>query len=457
MALDMTPYPVGMVPDQLVRNLFAQETISEKIRLRLAALEMTTVLRISMMSDNPTGALAEFETLLEATDWPATAAAKKSESYKLKAVWSGATVLAKTQAEQQLVYAADPSKIPTIPESDRLSYRAAWIARHPGHELHEHNEPHPRFVDRLHRDWRHHSRVMFYELLEMRVLADKVITRSAWATTAESLLQAVKEDMPGAPVNSADQALERLHAFFVGLGFCNIWPHEQYLVVAMPYINKLKKFYRDNNECLLHLTKADSKIRKAVNRVMMEDLSKTYAAAFAGVLKDGHHYWDSAKLEADSDKFNSPSRPGTKRGAQEPSSNSHGSPMSQSAKRRQRKANAKPSPSGNSYSPPAQSWGGGGGGKASGGGGKNGPKGGKASGKGGGGGGKSGKSPGKSGGPTQLPAHELEAIMTALQEPRNSKVCKFFNSSRGCNLGDGCRFTHKCCACGAAHPMVGNH
>ena len=53
----------------------------------------------------------------------------------------------------------------------------------------------------------------------------------------------------------------------------------------MPFLNKLKKFYRDNHESLIHLTKADSKVRKAVNKLMMEDLSKTYAAAFAEVLE----------------------------------------------------------------------------------------------------------------------------------------------------------------------------
>ena len=73
-----------------------------------------------------------------------------------------------------------------------------------------------------------------------------------------------------------------------------------------------------------------------------------------------------------------------------------------------------------------------------------------------GGGGKSGKSS-KAGGSPPMPAHELESIMQALQDPRYSKVCRFYNSSRGCSLGDGCKFTHKCCSCGGGHPMVGNH
>ena len=94
--LDMTAYPAGTAPDQLVKNLFAQGNFYPKIRLKLAEKELTTVLRISMLADNPAAALKEFEEFLEAGDWPTEAAAKKCETIKLKAVWSGATVLAKT-------------------------------------------------------------------------------------------------------------------------------------------------------------------------------------------------------------------------------------------------------------------------------------------------------------------------------------------------------------------------
>ena len=45
----------------MVKNLFAQENIYPKIRLKLAAKELTTVLRISMLADNPAAALKEFE------------------------------------------------------------------------------------------------------------------------------------------------------------------------------------------------------------------------------------------------------------------------------------------------------------------------------------------------------------------------------------------------------------
>ena len=51
----------------------------------------------------------------------------------------------------------------------------------------------------------------------------------------------------------------------------------------------------------------------------------------------------------------------------------------------------------------------------------------------------------------------MTLIMTALEDPRNRKVCRFYNSSKGCSLGDGCQWTHKCATCGAAHAMVGNH
>ena len=442
MHLDTTIYPVGFVPEQLLKNLMAKERLFAGIRLAWAMREMTTIQRMAVVGDTATEAFTNLSTLLQESDWPAAPSAREPETFKIKAIWAQSVLIAKKQAEQEVLYSSDPSKVPVIPESDRLCYRSAWLTQHPGHELHEFNEPHPRFIDRIHRDWKVHSRILFYELLEMRVLADRVISRQAIRTTTDQLLQAVAEDMPGAPVNSCDQALDRLHSFFVALEFCTIWGPDNYYQVACRYINRLKKFYRDNGDSLLHLTKADSKFRKAVDKVMQEDLSKTYAAAFLELLEKGHHLWDSAKLEADVDRYSGGSRAGTKRS--QPDSPAASSPASASAKRRQRKAAAKARPQVQSQLPWGSPAKGKGGGKSKGG--KSGQ--GKNTTKGG---------AGKSASSGSIPAAEMTLIMTALEDPRNRKVCRFYNSSKGCSLGDGCQWTHKCATCGAAHAMVGNH
>ena len=179
MHLDTTVYPVGQAPEQLLKNLMAKEQLFSGIRLGWARREMTTIQRMAVVGDTATEAFNNLSALLEGTDWPAAPAAKDSETFKIKAIWAQSVLIAKKQAEQEVLYSSDRSKVPVIPESDRLCYRAAWLTKHPGHELHEFNEPHPRFIDRIHRDWKAHSRILFYELLEMRVLADKVISRQA--------------------------------------------------------------------------------------------------------------------------------------------------------------------------------------------------------------------------------------------------------------------------------------
>ena len=101
----------------------------------------------------------------------------------------------------------DLSKIPVIPDHERILMRQAWRREHPELDLHEACEPHPRFVDRVRRDWALHGRVANYRVTELRVKTDVIDYKPAAMLNLEELVKTVREEVPAAKVAKARKLL----------------------------------------------------------------------------------------------------------------------------------------------------------------------------------------------------------------------------------------------------------
>ena len=88
MHLDTTIYPVGFVPEQLLKNLMAKERLFAGIRLAWAMREMTTIQRMAVVGDTATEAFTNLSTPLQESDWPAAPSAREPETFKIKAIWA---------------------------------------------------------------------------------------------------------------------------------------------------------------------------------------------------------------------------------------------------------------------------------------------------------------------------------------------------------------------------------
>ena len=375
-SVDSTDYGKRPRPEQQLRNLFATLRIHTPIRLKLAAAGVVTLKLIAMTGSDPDSALAGLSEFLTAEDWP-TGGMERLERLKIKALWDSAKAQAATLDLQQAKYAEDPTKIPMIAENERLLMRANWVAAHPTHELSDYNEPHPRFLEKVRRDWIIHGRVVLYDLLEIRVKHDKVITKAAVYATCDKLLQAVQEELPGSPADTAEQVFDRLHAMFVTFEYCQILEPLQYETLSLRYLRELRAFHREHGSHLALLVKVDTKLRRFVDKEAVKNFTKPYVDIFLDVLQNKKYLWDSALVDFEAHRFSTPTR-STKRTSDELSSES---PAASPGKRPGKKARQRAAKAKGKAAPPSQQHKGGkGGGK---GGGKSSPPSGKGTSKGG--------------------------------------------------------------------------
>ena len=174
------------------------------------------------------------------------------------------------KATLEAKYSDDPAKIPVVPEHERTLMRVAWKAAHPELDLHEHNEPHPRLVDRVKRDWTVHGRVLLYTLMEIRVRADVIHYMTAAAVTLDDLVRTVKEEVPQARVDSEEQVLDRIHAMFVAFEYLKIVTPAQFRAIGLKYLSELRRFRRVHPGVKTLVT-ADTLIRGMVEHDLVEN------------------------------------------------------------------------------------------------------------------------------------------------------------------------------------------
>jgi hypothetical protein len=418
-ALDTTKYDPKATPHLQLRALFAQQNLDGALRKALADRGFISVELLANAGDSATAALNTI-TGLVTEGWP-EGSGRPMEEIKLKAVWDAARQIATSKGQQAAKYAEDPSKIPSIPENERVVMRQAWTAAHRGHDLHDWNEPHPRFLDRVKRDWQLHGRVPFYEISEIRVVADKVITKPAVALQADKLLQFIEQEQPGAPVNSSDQLFDRLHALFVALEMLTIFQVEEFYTVSTRYMQELRLFFRHHDEDVQLAVKTDRLLRKEAQHLSLLDPAKDYASCILEVLTTKQYLWGAALVEVETARL---------KGAAHPAKRQADSPVAQGSvatppKKRRRKGKAAaaspPSAAKHQQSHKAQ--------KAA----PSPPKGGKGDSK-------------------RVPQAEMNSLWELARANSDKQICKFYNSSVGCSRGSGCSFKHVCLKCNQKHP-----
>jgi hypothetical protein len=432
MALDTTVYTdaAGLAlrhpPHLKLRGLFARYLIPERIRLSIARhVESADISVMANLHDDLEESIVTLNAICENTLWAGPPGIQNLDKTRVKALIGAAKELAKGALESESKAFDDPMKYPAIPENDKLLMRTGWLRNHQGLELNKWNTPHSRFIDRIKADFGRNGRVRYYQLQEIRVEAEEIKSRPAVQLHCDNILQAVQQELPGSTVDSAQQLFERVFALFVALEFVEIFTPALFLSPGLKYYYQLQTFHRDHGQQLAYVLMADTKIRREVDRLTVEDPAISFAEAFNRVLDNHKYLWDSAISQVETDKLTSRSHQ-----VKRPADPTAASPPSKRAKKK-----SKGSPKGRkqvNLVPNRSS-----GGKGA--------------------GGRQPSAASESSSPRKIPRPEMDKIMSFIRSGQHKKACKWYNSSAGCSQGEGCIFEHKCCQCGLRHAWADQH
>ena len=139
-----------------------------------------------------------------------------SSRLRLATVWRKCQEKLKHAEAQKLRLEEDVTKVPEMAVASYAEIREAFLASHPDVILADFREPHKRFLERLARDRLVHDAVLVYQLGEVRLRNETIIQKSGLASNAEQLLRIARTEEPAA-LNSEEDAMARIHAFFVAL------------------------------------------------------------------------------------------------------------------------------------------------------------------------------------------------------------------------------------------------
>ena len=430
--VDRTTYADDKVPDLALRQIFGRQRLDPALCKLMADSKLLTVEMFAMLGDSITAVKTTLQALVPdkakfGPDDPSVELALTS----LAAVWKTCSVMQEHFAARRAKMEEDPSKVPEIPGDDHAEFRETFVQRHPDILLPHHREPHRKFVERLQRDFMVNGAVQFYEVGEIRTRSETLVQKAGLSKNAEDLLKVVTVDQPVAAVSEA-QVMDKLHAFFVALGYLNIC---DFSIDHGPlkYLQELEEWRHEHRGLALLLT-VDSLIRKKVARLMADHRKSytTFSKALLEVLNNHKQLWNDARSSAELDKFKqaglssaptTPPRSGLKRERSLSPPKRSSRAKKNKARRERNKEILKTA-------------------RATQGGGQDAKKDNK------GGGGKPSKD-------ARIPAQEWQSITSFKYSGK--KRCPWFNCSLGCRFGDACKFDHSCVECGKSHSWHGNH
>lgn len=424
-AIDTTIYESARTPVQALRSMFASQQVSQTVRKAIADKGLLTVESFAQLGSNGDGAVERLLTFRAVKDaLPEEGDEILLERLKLAAVWSLSTKAVEVQAELEIKYAEDPTKVPVIPVNERNLMRTSWKANHKEFAslLSDDTEAHTRFQDKVKRDTIINGRVGFYEVAEMRLKSDVIVHTPHLPKKDESIYKEVCLEQP-AKVDGADSLCNRIFAFFVLLEMLGVVSTDEFNEVLAPHWVSLSKAYKEHGK-LGAVLKADKLIRKKVDEILVDNPSLRYAEAFKVVQEKHNNLWEKAELRTEIDESER-ARAGVGGKRAQPASEDEDKSGSHRAERRQRQKAAKAAKKAELKQPePAAR-------------------------------GSTGAAPPPP--PPHLskrriPADEFAAL-SALPIKGN---CTHWNSSMGCTL-TGCRFEHKCRLCGGAHTWYSKH
>ena len=451
-ALDVTVYPQGDQPEEHLGVLFAKHSISTAMRLHLCAMGLKTMELWSNLAADPMAAIPALEQVCPAMPWSTTAHIKQMEQVRLRAIFSAAITLSKGRLDRLQKIEEDPSKLPAIPEGERQAMRNKWELEHPDTPLEAFSEPHPRFVDRMRRDYLLTGRVPIYRVEEIRVMSDVVTQTTGFTKNVDHILsQAWVDD--NAVVDSEHNAMERILAFYIAVAFLGIMPMT--MTTSLLFLRDLKLWSR-RNQGLDMIIKVDFLFRQAIDEHCRDHSLDKFPQAFDSVYKHRKDVWNTAITEVRCDRMDR--RSSARLVGSSPGAASSTMPPAltpESRKQRKRRLaeerafdSRRADPGAGAGSPRVDK------GKSKG----------KGKGDKGGKGAKGVKQPRVGDArpaAARVPATEWGSIcMKASQTPARDGVscCRFYNSSGGCARGDTCTFLHECFDCpGAKHAWAVKH
>ena len=219
---DPTEYSEGRVPELALRQFFIKARVSPELRKAMADANFTTVLSVAAVSDTLADFKVQIATILGAAALGATDPEKATSLTFLAALWRKCNTLTSTRDSQRSRLEEDPFRIPEMGISDynRTSFKKA----HPDVILTDFKEPHKRFLERIARDYIVNECILPYELAEVRLRSETIVSKAGMATTPEMLLRISQVDEP-ARVRLEEDALNRIYAFWVAMeftGHCNM-------------------------------------------------------------------------------------------------------------------------------------------------------------------------------------------------------------------------------------------
>ena len=229
----------------------------------------------------------------------------------LGVVWQACHKAVEFQLGQRLRLEEDPHKIPEIAAPEIADMRERFKVSHPDITLKLWNEPHKKFVEIMNRDITVHGMVMFYELGQCRVRADKIIAKTGWSQTADEMLKVSKQYDPITISSDAD-VLNRIQAHFIALEYLGVCPYRSAGYTeecedgcALSYWEKLME-QRQEFQTFTGMSPTqftiivDKMIRSKAADLMFTKRGKfpQFQLALGHVLHDHRHFWLDARNEA---------------------------------------------------------------------------------------------------------------------------------------------------------------
>ena len=415
-------------PDLALRQVFGRHKTPPEVCLLFANNNLLSIEVVAVLGDSHDSVRKNFAMLIGGEDVLGNSDQVKTlRLIQVIAVWTSCTHLNACTAQRRAKMEEDPHKIPEIPQEDHGDFRSRFVGAHPDMILNMWNEPHKKFVERVHRDYIVNGSIPFYEVGEMRTRSEVIAQKSGLAPSADQLVRLCRTDELISSFATEEEVFHRLNAFFMTLEMLNIC---SFTLADGPitYISELHKFRRETPG-LPALVRVDKIIRMKIAECNTDfrDSFPTFAKALKHVLADHKHLWIEARSFR---SLPAPSTPKGKRTSSEVDGLSPGSPskLSKSAKKRQalkaKTQSSRPAPTSPAAAP-------------------------KGKGKG-----SLSKGATASSG-AKVPQGEWDKIGSVTYSgPRR---CRFFNSTIGCSMGAQCKQDHKCVECGAGHPYIGSH
>ena len=413
-------------PKIALRQIFGRLGLRTELCRAAADSGLVSVEVFAMLGDAAAAVKTALRTVIPTAALGANAADQELALMQLAAVWHSCHALQGQFATRRARMEEDPNKVPEMAQEDHAEFRARFVAAHPDVILLDAKEPHKKFVEKVSRDFLVHGMVPFYEVSEIRTRADSIVQKTGLTKNAEDLHTVSKADEPD-QVTDVQTLLHSVHALFMALEYLNICTYSR-AAGPLKYLQELEQFKVDCPGLPYNIVAADALIRKKVHRLQSEqrETYATFEAALAEVLNNHKYLWNDARTKAvlaKVDRSQHVIKAEPDRVLEGPVKTP--APSNRRRKKRHNKEIAKSHSETKPVLKDAFD---------------------KKKDK--------GVKPDKD---KRIPDSEWKIISQAASSVSGQKRCHYFNSSMGCALADKCRFKHMCMACGAAHPMVGNH